>query len=553
MANAVFWICFALLVIALLVSSVFQSRQKKAAERENLKKAFESGYDACFDAKRFDQGCELFARMKELYPDDFVIDDITASDLMLKELYLRMNRSTTNAGEDWLYSRFRMMHRDQADADRTYNGILELSRDKAKAVELMYVLGRRKKMHDTDAYRLIRDLSGAECKSVLSDVFPLFVLILSVVACAYFPVAGLVAVIISICLCIGMYFSGKAAMDENLRGLALCLMYIRYGRELLSAGRDEFGRFTDLFGLSKAAFLISYKDGTTSNPLSILADYVRMITHVDLIAYKMKLKAVKEKIDSISDLYIETGRLDACLAVASFLNSRDHCGVTACDVNKVSAKDLYHPLIADPVRNDIDTTRGIILTGSNASGKSTFLKAVGVSALFAKSFGFAFASSFASGCTRLYTSMALSDDLLGGQSYYVVEAASIKRICDAAAGRDRTLCIIDEVLRGTNTIERIAASTVILRSLCNPNVICLAATHDLELPRLLEEKMDCCYFTEEIVGDSVEFPYLIQTGISDRTNAIRLLSVLDFDKKIVDDANNLADGFRKNGKWMKEE
>ena len=83
--------------------------------------------------------------------------------------------------------------------------------------------------------------------------------------------------------------------------------------------------------------------------------------------------------------------------------------------------------------------------------------------------------------------MALKDDLLGRESYYLAEIRSLKRILDETGEEYPVLCFVDEVLRGTNTVERIAASAQILESLSGRNVICFAATHDIELTYILED------------------------------------------------------------------
>lgn len=82
--------------------------------------------------------------------------------------------------------------------------------------------------------------------------------------------------------------------------------------------------------------------------------------------------------------------------------------------------------------------------------------------------------------------MSLRDNLTNNESYYIVEIKSIKRILDSINDEIPTLCFVDEVLRGTNTIERIAASSHILKSLTDKNALCFAATHDIELTNILE-------------------------------------------------------------------
>jgi DNA mismatch repair ATPase MutS len=76
-----------------------------------------------------------------------------------------------------------------------------------------------------------------------------------------------------------------------------------------------------------------------------------------------------------------------------------------------------------------------------------------------------------------------------------------------------------------------------------------AATHDLELPKMLSDDVEAYYFTEEIIDNEVVFPYVLHKGTTDRTNAIRLLSALGFDHSVTDTSNRLAEEYRKSGKW----
>lgn len=109
--------------------------------------------------------------------------------------------------------------------------------------------------------------------------------------------------------------------------------------------------------------------------------------------------------------------------------------------------------------------QGVLLTGSNASGKSTFLKTVAVNGILAQTIHTCLADRYASCFYQMYTSMALRDDLQSQESYYIVEIKSLKRILDHVGEEVPMICFVDEVLRGTNTVERIAASSQILKSM----------------------------------------------------------------------------------------
>ena len=151
---------------------------------------------------------------------------------------------------------------------------------------------------------------------------------------------------------------------------------------------------------------------------------------------------------------------------------------------------------------------------------------------------------------KIVTSMALTDNLLGGESYFIVEIRSLKRIVDMAADSDApVLGIVDEVLRGTNTVERIAASSKILEMLAKGNAVIFAATHDIELSYILESLYRNLHFEEEIDGGDVRFSYRLMEGRAMTSNAIRLLSVMGYNTNVVDSARKMAEDFTKSGEW----
>ena len=152
---------------------------------------------------------------------------------------------------------------------------------------------------------------------------------------------------------------------------------------------------------------------------------------------------------------------------------------------------------------------------------------------------------------RIFSSMSLRDDLEGGESYYIVEIKSLKRILDAMKEGDPwpVLCFVDEVLRGTNTVERIAAATQILISLTGAGVLCFAATHDIELTELLSGLYDNYHFEEEIRDGDILFNYTLREGRANSRNAIRLLEIMGYDCSIIQKAQRQAEDFLVKGIW----
>ena len=195
------------------------------------------------------------------------------------------------------------------------------------------------------------------------------------------------------------------------------------------------------------------------------------------------------------------------------------------------------------------TEENVLLTGSNASGKSTFLRTVAVNAILAETIYTVAAKSYDMPVCEIYSSMSLKDNLSENDSYYMAEIKSLKRIMDKAGSGRTIICFIDEVLRGTNTIERIAASSQILKELTAENVICFAATHDIELTHILDQSYSNYHFEEEVCGEDVNFNYHLKKGRSVTRNAIRLLKVMEYPDRIVKGAEQQVEEFTNTGKW----
>ena len=131
-----------------------------------------------------------------------------------------------------------------------------------------------------------------------------------------------------------------------------------------------------------------------------------------------------------------------------------------------------------------------------------------------------------------------------------VEIKSIKRILDQIKEKGfPVICFVDEVLRGTNTVERIAASTQIMKMLAAGRTLCFAATHDVELTRLLGEEYDNYHFEERIEENDIFFPYQLMEGPAVSRNAIALLKMLGYEETIIEEAEAMAERFLGSGLW----
>ena len=296
-----------------------------------------------------------------------------------------------------------------------------------------------------------------------------------------------------------------------------------------------------------------------SSDINVFSEYINMITLKELKNYEKVKNTVIKNSKEFKEIYDYVGTIDALIGVASFRDSLNYYTKPELSKsilkrdnkidNKIEFKDLYHPLIKNPITNSGDFNKSVLLTGSNASGKSTFIKAIAINQLLSQTIYTTCAKNYKSPFFNIYTSMALKDDIFSSESYYIVEIKSLKRIIDNSNQEIPCLCFVDEILRGTNTIERIASSCEVLSYLSDSNTICFAATHDIELTHLLEEKFDNYHFEETITNEDIKFDYKLHKGRAQTRNAIKLLDFMGYDRDIVNKADNRAKEFLEVGKW----
>lgn len=173
---------------------------------------------------------------------------------------------------------------------------------------------------------------------------------------------------------------------------------------------------------------------------------------------------------------------------------------------------------------------GVLVTGSNMSGKSTFLRTVGVTAVMAHAINTCFATDYRAPLVSVRSCIGRGDDLVAGKSYYLVEVEEVLSRVKASASADPHLFLFDELFRGTNAVERIAAGEAVLREMVKdtvdtPRHVVLAATHDVELVELLRDAYQAFHFADSIGPEGLTFEHRLTPGPATTRNAITLLEL----------------------------
>ncbi len=525
--------------------------------------------------------------------DKKVLDDITWNDLNMDAVFARINHTWSSAGQEYLYYRLRTPWNvpedgEQQEQDRQQDIITWFSEHEKEREELFFAFSRLGRSGKYSLYDYLMYLEESRQQGNFQSIAADILFVICIFLIPFRTEVALSGLFLLLTFQMLAYSRQKQKIEPYLDSLAYAKRMLDFSREIrkvqIPVLEEEWNRLSQLekrFGKFRFAFLLGMSGNSMAgDPLSVLMDYVNMIFHLDLILSRTMLAEIKKKLTQLDRMVTILGKTEMELSIASVRASMTEgwcvpvlepvCGKVPAEttLGGMHLRELYHILLLPTekdetsessrvVTNEIHTSRGVLITGSNASGKSTFLKAVAVNAILAQTIGTAAAAEYRAPRFRIYSSMALHDNLQGGESYYMVEIRALKRILDAAAQPAEEklplLCLVDEVLRGTNTVERIAASTQILRSLDRPDVFCFAATHDIELTELLQEHYDNYHFEETIENDDIFFDYKLRPGKAETRNAIRLLGLMGYDDKMIREANKMAEEYLKTGIWREKQ
>ncbi len=492
---------------------------------------------------------------------EYFVDDITWNDLDMDDVYRSMNYTLSSAGDEYLYY---MLRKIDLSADASLERKEALITHYMDAPDLRFDMSMR--LHDMgrtgkySIYDYLNNLDTLDDLSPAKDYGLLAAYAVSIALCFINRNIGIFALIASLIYGGISYFARKRETEAYVVSFSYIMRLLKGATEI-SGAKDGFISeeaeqldtcVSKMSGFTTMSGLVMNATTGSTDLAELILDYIKMFTHIDMIKFFHMRDEVGKHREDIDRMLTIIGLLDACIAIGSY---RTYLG-TWCvpqfnaDI-RYEATGLYHPLLTDPVANDVSLKRGMLLTGSNASGKSTMLRTITLAAILAQSIHTVPGTDYCAPMFRIYTSLSLSDSILQGESYYMAEIRALKRITEAGkAVTTPILAAVDEVLRGTNTVERISASTAIMQQLSKAYGLIIAATHDLELTDLLAEYYDNYHFEETITGGDIHFAYKLLPGKAMTRNAIKLLEIMGYDYRLIDEAQQMAVRYSETGRFI---
>jgi DNA mismatch repair ATPase MutS len=457
-----------------------------------------------------------------------------------------MNATLTTPGEVCLYALLRSPSIDIrviSHRARAIQSFRESTAENDKVLQALHLLGND---DDTDVASLLWGQMPTHdpkfFRHVIYSLTTVLLLILLIVGVNY----ALIPLALSLLINIYIYSHNHFIYSTQIPRLTYLLSMIRFTEKLVRHSKSSLSiaeppKKSFIKGLRSLAFLtglFTYKATGELDLLAMFLSYFKVLLLADAFLYRILVNKLSRHVEPLRSVFLYIGELDALQAAAVYRN--EHTLMCPADLTQtrqsIDASEIYHPLLERPVANScILTEPGAIITGANMSGKSTFLRTIGLNVLLAQTIGNCHATAFSSGLFHLRSLIQKHDDILTGKSFYCHEA---ERILEMVRSNEHgpsamDLYIIDEFFSGTNSLERVKATIAVMSFLKEKRALTLAATHDLLIAEKLSQHFACFYFEDTIANGTMQFDYLLRFGIVRSTNGIRLLEELGFPDRII--------------------
>lgn len=479
---------------------------------------------------------------------DSLLSDSTYEDLNMDDFFRSVDFTSSCIGQQVLYH---ILHyNNQSEIFKQEEFIEKLSRNNELHIKLCALL---KKLRHSDAYYIaslfVKPIPVASKRSLrILSVCRFIPFVFCALMLMLHSATFLILLVTSLVLNTFLHYREKSNIQEYCFSIPQLIKMIQQAEKI--NGIDDFKEVCKNIqpALSRLRVL---KKKLIAFKLSIRleSDYallVYLITELFNIFFLNEAYSINKAFISliyeqktIRQVFDFIGNLDVMSSVALLREQLPYYSLPqkCSSGNRLYAESIYHPLVKDAISNDfILTEKSVLLTGSNMSGKTTFIRTIGINLLSSKVLNTCFAKSF---CIpfdiKLYSAIHTADDLMEGKSYFLSEVNRIKDLLHAGCC-GRSMFLIDELFKGTNTRERIAIGKAVLSALAKNDNIVFVSTHDIELAQLLEQEYDLYYFNESVTNNTLTFDYKIKKGVATERNAIKILEMFDYPDDVIKDA-----------------
>ncbi len=524
---------------------MINNRKKK--NKEKLLESFGNIKDDSFDFELI----ESYFRKKDNSNVFQILSDKTCNDLDFQELFMFLDRTNSKVGQQYLYNKLRTIPLDSHENDVNENFINQFSKDSDFRVSIQSQLC---KLSESEAYyisSLFQDELLQPPKWYFVVRLLAFTSVLSLIMSFFNPKMLLVLLGVFIINMVIHYWNkknlyhyfGSIPQLLKLNGIAREL----FKNQALKAIDPDLIKSINIIDKVRnhmSFFNLEVKLQADAQAIFwVIFELFKTLFLIEPLLLFGALRQLDTKRNEIEEVFMFVGQIDSLISIASLRKGlNNYCIPKVVEEQKILvAKEAYHPLIYDCVKNSIQINRkSILLTGSNMSGKTSFIRTVGINVITGLTINTCFADQFLIPRLRVFSAIRISDDLMNDKSYYFEEVLSIKEMIDKSGNGKPNLFLLDEIFKGTNTIERISAGKAVLSSLAKSDNIVFVSTHDIELADLLRDEYELYHFSENVSNKTVDFDYKLKEGKLKNRNAIRILQINDYPENIIEEAIEIS-------------
>ncbi len=522
----------------------FHRKEKKA--KQKIRASFGKPKTADFDFAAIRYYAD--GNKKESFQ---VLTDKVCNDLNFNDLFSYVDRTSSAVGQQCLYDR---MHR--IPDDRKPLGILEkwitrFEKDELLQTDIRYHL---QNLAGRDAYYLC-DLFQAD-KIKPPKWLPLayvlsFTNLLATVLMIFTPQYLFLVLSVTIANAILHYLNKKNiytylySMPQllNLNRTVKKLVsfdFLRHSGEISTQADHALHRITKKMNFFRLDELFR---GDPFGVLWILSEVIKIYFLLEPIFLFRLLRRIENHEKELQEAFEFVGLVDEAVSLTSLRAGLPYyCQPEIIsDIKSMHFSNIYLPFIAGCISNSLDVQgKSVLITGSNMSGKTTFIRAVGINTLMGLTLNTCFARTFAVPKLHLYSAILMNDDLMNDKSFYLEEVQTIKEMIEVSHQSGPNLFLLDEIYKGTNTVERVSGGKAVLSWLNRGDNLVFVSTHDIELTELLEGEYSLYHFSEQVDSRNISFDYKIKAGKMKTRNAIKILEVNGYPSKLIKEARKIS-------------
>jgi len=535
--------CFAWLVQR---QSIFEAQREYF---ENLKKVNDNEIDSIINRGNIYDNGAGFADEKHYYTSDLDIFGPAS-------LFQLINRGATTLGNSKLAA-WLSTASTKPEVESTQQAVKELSQKSSwktdfQAAILFAQKEDKNQISQLSAYlRLPIDIPGENWLGVYSKVAP-FILILCIITGYFYSPFNNVAILIGL---INLGLVGSKAKQIKKTDMIAGKIGQVLGMYAAVFARIENEQWQSIYLVDLASTIKNEKPGSTSAQIKQLSRLIEKLNYhlniiIGVLLNVFLLWDIRQIIaienwkrnnqQNLEQAFEVVGEMEALLSLSSLaINYPEWCFPDIADGEgyTLSAKNIAHPLIniKNSVDNDFELNNEFkidIITGSNMAGKSTFLRTLAINTVLALCGAPVCAKSMSVSVVTIISYMRIKDSLNESTSTFKAELDRLQMLLAAIAGDEKIYFLIDEMLRGTNSVDKYKGSKAVIEQLIKQKGVGLVATHDLQIARL-EQKYPAYvrnfYFDIQVVDGEMLFDYKIKHGECKTFNASLLLKQIGID------------------------